>query len=156
MTTQISKSLTPNDVGTTGSHQAGMAIPKAPDILAFFPALDSAESNPRARLAVHVPALGRTFDLSFIYYNGRLHGTSTRNEYRLTGLTSVFKALDAKPGDVVNLAQDASGGIRLTLERDEATPTAAPAPEIDTDISTPRPSRLTIKGWTVTRKDSDA
>ena len=48
MTSKIGKTLTPNDIGVTGSHQAGIAVSKDPAVLEFFPFLDklSTESIP--------------------------------------------------------------------------------------------------------------
>jgi len=46
----ISKVLSANDVGVTGGHQAGILIPKNPDILSFFPTLGNKDKNPRAQL----------------------------------------------------------------------------------------------------------
>src|SRR5215469_7482404 len=47
---QIRKTLSANDVGSTGAHQAGILIPKDPKILAFFPTLDASTKNPRISL----------------------------------------------------------------------------------------------------------
>jgi hypothetical protein len=49
-TRHISKVLSANDTGDTGGHQAGILVPKDPDILAFFPKLDANRRNPRCLL----------------------------------------------------------------------------------------------------------
>ena len=46
MTTTISKKLSANDIGINGAHQAGILVPKAKDILSFFPDLNAAIKNP--------------------------------------------------------------------------------------------------------------
>lgn len=50
MTTTISKKLSANDIGINGTHQAGILVPKAKDILSFFPDLNAAIKNPRMTL----------------------------------------------------------------------------------------------------------
>lgn len=165
---EISKELTPNDLGLTGSHQAGMTVPKDYALLSFFPTLDASEANPRALLDVQVPQLSENFPVNFVYYNGKLHGFSTRNEYRLTGLTAVFRGLEASPGDQVTLSHNGNPTrITLTLEPAAMRPplldtseedigsTVAPPPtDALTPATTDHPKTLTIKGWTVTRKET--
>ena len=46
----IEKTLSPNDLGLTGAHQAGMLIPKDEIILNYFPRLDKTAENPRVAL----------------------------------------------------------------------------------------------------------
>ena len=86
----ITKELSRNDTGETGGHQAGMLIPRDPEILLFFPKLDPKEYNPRHRLVFRDP-LGSKWTFSFIYYNNRFFG-GTRNEYRLTCMTPFIRA----------------------------------------------------------------
>ncbi|MEW1986787.1 EcoRII N-terminal effector-binding domain-containing protein [Pseudarthrobacter oxydans] len=114
VTTSVSKLLTPNDVGSTGSHQAGIAVPRQDEMLAFFPALDASEYNPRRSLLFREVSGIEEWPLNFIYYNGRLHGRSTRNEYRLTGLTPFFKKHKAAVGDILQLGKTQTG--RWTIE----------------------------------------
>jgi hypothetical protein len=78
----IEKELTANDVGATGTHQAGICVPRDPRVLAFFPTLSTKEKNPR-RLLDFLDAEGVRWTFAFIYYNNRFFG-GTRNEYRLT------------------------------------------------------------------------
>ena len=58
MTTTISKKLSANDIGINGAHQAGILVPKAKDILSFFPDLNAAIKNPRMTLLVRELADG--------------------------------------------------------------------------------------------------
>jgi len=104
VTVLISKELSPNDVGLTGSHQAGILIPKDAHILAFFPALDPALRNPRSSMPFQDPS-GQVWTFTFIYYNNRLFGR-TRNEYRLTGMTRFLRESSLQPGDTVVLGKD--------------------------------------------------
>ena len=114
LTTSVSKVLTPNDIGTTGSHQAGIAVPRQDAMLSFFPSLDATEYNPRQALLFRETGDIDEWPLNFIYYNGKLHGRSTRNEYRLTGLTPYFKKHEVSVGDTLHLGRTITG--RWTIE----------------------------------------
>lgn len=96
------KTLSANDVGATGSHQAGILVPKSDqDLLSFFPKLDPTILNPDAWIAC-IDEDGEEWKLRFVYYNNKLHrSTGTRNEYRLTYLTSYFGHTAAREGDVL-------------------------------------------------------
>lgn len=124
ITAAVSKVLTPNDVGTTGSHQAGIAVPRQAATLAFFPALDTGLYNPRQQLLFREVGGIDEWPLNFIYYNGKLHGRSTRNEYRLTGLTPYFRRHEAAVGDTLHLCRTLSG--RWTIDIDHASDEALP------------------------------
>jgi hypothetical protein len=87
-------------VGDTASHQAGMLIPKQKAILDFFPRLDPAEYNPRQRISFEDRA-GQRWNFSYIWYNNRTHGSGTRNEYRLTGMTRFLRQSGLQPGDAI-------------------------------------------------------
>ena len=103
----ITKVLSSNDTGETGSHQAGAHIPKAYQILSFFPTLKKDIKNPRISLYFEdVECIKWHF--SFIYYNNRFYG-GTRNEYRLTGMTKYFKKYGLKTGDRLTLRQNEAG-----------------------------------------------
>ncbi|AUZ88406.1 hypothetical protein CVO76_12745 [Arthrobacter agilis] len=110
----VRKPLTPNDVGVTGSHQAGVVIPRDPRMLAFFPPLDAGRRNPRSTIPFSDDD-GREWRLNYIYYNGKILGFSTRNEYRLTGLTPFLRNHNASPGDLLELSRhpEERWGIRL-------------------------------------------
>jgi hypothetical protein len=122
------KTLSLNDVGSTGSHQAGIVIPREPAALKFFPELDVAEINPRTTIRFVTKEAHEALDLNFIYYNGRLHGTSTRNEYRLTGLSRYFKEVGALAGDSLEFTRSEfqfgiglnrrGAGIKMSVDPD--------------------------------------
>jgi hypothetical protein len=99
----ITKELSRNDTGETGGHQAGILIPRDAHLLAFFPALDPEVKNPRHRLQF-TDSGGESWDFYFIYYNNRFFG-GTRNEYRLTCMTSFIRERNLKAGDKVTLAR---------------------------------------------------
>jgi hypothetical protein len=111
----IEKTLSANDTGETGGHQAGLLVPKTAGVLRFFPQLDATRKNPRAKLDV-IDDAGREWTFSFIYYNNAFFG-GTRNEYRLTGMTAFFRAFNLKTGDKVILRRDSSRVIHITFER---------------------------------------
>ena len=95
----IEKTLSPNDLGLTGAHQAGMLIPKDEIILGFFPRLDKTAENPRVSLRF-LDEGGTYWKFNFIYYNNKFRG-GTRNEYRLTGMTKFLNGAGLMPGDTV-------------------------------------------------------
>jgi hypothetical protein len=110
MTATISKRLSANDIGSNGTHQAGILVPKAKDILSFFPDLNTTIKNPRMTLLVRELADGSKWEFNFIYYNNALFG-GTCNEYRLTGMTKYFRAIDAKVGDELTFSKNEDGSI---------------------------------------------
>ena len=101
----IEKELTANDVGTTGTHQAGICVPKDPRVLAFFPSLSANEKNPRQLLHFQ-DAEGRQWAFSFIHYNNRRFG-GTRNEYRLTRTGAYIASNSLNAGDFLILRRNA-------------------------------------------------
>lgn len=115
---EIHKVLTPNDVGLTGSHQAGVTIPKSEQILSFFPDLPKDTFNPRVRLLFLDDASSHWF-LNFIYYNNNLFG-GTRNEYRLTGLTKFIRQNNLRCGDEICLFLDEAGYRFIGYKRTSA------------------------------------
>jgi len=115
-TKSVSKLLSANDTGETGGHQAGMLVPKEESLLSFFPRLDSAKYNPRAHL-IFIDEAGEKWEFAFIYYNNRLHGRGTRNEYRLTRMTKYIRQAGLVPGDEVILNRDTSGTYRVSYRR---------------------------------------
>ena len=109
MSGAIEKVVGRNELGHTGSHQAGIVIPKAQQIIEFFPALDASEFNPRKLIHFWNEATQRYWPLNYIYYNGKIHGFSTRNEYRLTGITQLFRLIDIDAGDLLSFVNGAHG-----------------------------------------------
>ncbi|HEY6640604.1 EcoRII N-terminal effector-binding domain-containing protein [Povalibacter sp.] len=112
---RITKTLSANDTGDTGGHQAGILVPKEPSILSFFPQLDANERNPRCHMVFEDDS-GDRWELAFIYYNNRLFG-GTRNEYRLTRMTRFIRQNQLEPGDEIVLEKLADGGWRIKSRR---------------------------------------
>lgn len=101
---QIVKTLSANDTGETGAHQAGILVPKESGLLSFFPKLDASQYNPR----VHLNFLddgGKFWEFAFIYYNNALFD-GTRNEYRLTRMTKYIRQAGLVVGDELILSRD--------------------------------------------------
>ncbi len=103
----ISKLLSPNDVGETGSHQVGILVPKYGGFLDFFPRLNTNALNPDASVDFLDPN-GKHWGFRFIYYNNGKFG-GTRNEYRLTRMTGFFRTFGARSGDGIVLSLDEKG-----------------------------------------------
>jgi hypothetical protein len=111
----IEKILSANDTGETGGHMGGICVPRADDILSFFPRLDATVKNPRAVVDV-IDDADREWVFSFIYYNNRFFG-GTRNEYRLTGMTAYFREFNLKTGDKIIFKRESYRRTRITFER---------------------------------------
>ena len=111
----ISKVLSANDVGETGAHQAGLLIPKRPDVLRFFPVLDSRTKNPRVHLLFQDDS-GTRWVFAFIYYNNRFFG-GTRNECRLTRMTRYMREARLVSGDTVILCRAVTGSFSVSYRR---------------------------------------
>jgi hypothetical protein len=116
MSATISKKLSANDVGLTGSNQAGILVPKDPVVLSFFPQLGAQTKNPRLTIIVRELDNGARWNFNFIYYNGRLFG-GTRNEYRLTCMTQYLRAIDARVGDELIFSKDENGSVLISCSR---------------------------------------
>lgn len=114
---RFEKVLTANDTGYSAGHQAGIHVPKGQrDLIAFLPPLDSETLNPSVWLTA-VDTDGVVWRLRYIHYNNKLHAeTGTRDEYRITHLTSYFRAAGAVPGDRITLSgQPGSTSIRIEV-----------------------------------------
>lgn len=109
----ISKVLSNNDTGVTGSHQAGILVPKAPSVLGFFPSLDPTLRNPRAVLRLTDDA-GREWQFTFIYYNNALFG-GTRDEYRLTHMTEFIRRHNLKTDDEVVFCREEGSPLHVSF-----------------------------------------
>jgi hypothetical protein len=114
----ITKILSRNDTGETGGHQAGILIPREERLLAFFPGLDGKSKNPRHELTFRDPS-GQNWIFAFIYYNNRFFG-GTRNEYRLTRMTSFIRAHNLRLGDEVTLSRDAGNAYHVNYKRSKS------------------------------------
>ena len=108
------KRLSANDVGTTGGHQGGVLIPKGEkELLAMLPALDQDIKNPDAWIQC-IDETGHTLKFCFVYYNNRLHDPGgTRNEYRITHMTSWFRDVGAREGDEFEISRASFGNQYL-------------------------------------------
>ena len=112
----INKKLSANDLGKTGSHQAGILIPKEVVQLDFFPYLNPEDYNPSVEISFFCEDLNETYSLRYVYYNGK-----TRNEYRITRMTKLLRDLGATVGDSLAMQNQRNGEIMLTLRRLGAT-----------------------------------
>ena len=99
------KTLSANDVGTTGGHQGGILIPKGEvELLAILPPLDPAIKNPDAWIEC-LDEVGVLRRFRFVYYNNKLHDKNgTRNEYRVTHMTRYFRDVVANEGDTFEIS----------------------------------------------------
>lgn len=113
---RITKTLTANDIGDTGGHQAGILVPKAPEVLSFFPPLSPREENPRVVLTFRDDDGITSWRFAFIYYNNRIRG-GTRNEYRLTCMTKYLRSKNAQLGDELVFERDAEGRLHVACNR---------------------------------------
>ena len=116
---EVWKKLTANDLGHTGSHQAGIHVPKQPEILRFFPMLDEESYNPECEIAVRLEPGGRCLAVRYIHYNGKLTRGGTRDEYRFTGTPEIFRTLDALPGDRLKFSYRPSGEMEISVHRED-------------------------------------
>lgn len=100
------KTLSANDVGTTGGHMGGILVPKGDgELLAFLPQLDPGQRNPDAWIECETPDK-EILRLRFIYYNNRFHPPlGTRNEYRIAGLTKFLRESMAREGDAFEISR---------------------------------------------------
>lgn len=138
--TAFSKTLSANDVGTTGGHMGGILIPKGEgELLAFLPRLDSNTMNPSAWINCMTED-GHQLRFRYIYYNNKLHvPTGTRNEYRITHMTRYLRDAGATEGDIFEISRIAGEdvyGIRVVA--------AKQAQETATDEG---PFRIKLSGW---------
>lgn len=111
----ISKTLSANDTGITGAHQAGMHIPKTEGILKFFPPLGNTIKNPRILLKF-IDDDGKLWEFAFIYYNNIFFG-GTRNEFRLTRMTNYISSNNLKPGDELIFCYQEDGIGKVSYKR---------------------------------------
>lgn len=117
--TTVRKALSANDLGKTGSHQAGILVPKVKEMLAFFPRLDPKVKNPRATIVLREAGDGARREFNFIYYNGKLFG-GTRNEYRLTCMTAYLRESGAAIGDEIVISMDEGASYLIDVVRSNA------------------------------------
>jgi hypothetical protein len=116
-TRSIRKTLSANDLGITGSHQAGLHIPKDDKIISFFPVLDSGIENPDCMFELFSQELGQIFLVRFVYYNNRMFGTGTRDEFRLTRTSQLLRGLSARVGDALQIDKQIDGSFSTSIIR---------------------------------------
>ncbi|WP_306258421.1 EcoRII N-terminal effector-binding domain-containing protein [Pararhizobium sp. IMCC21322] len=129
------KTLSANDTGESGGHQAGILVPKGDaDFLSFLPELGNAEKNPRAWIECKDPD-GRTWDFCFIYYNNKHHDPGgTRDEYRITHMTKFLKSFGAtKRDEFVITGEPGSSSYLIAVEKSPVTENKV--------------ARIVLKGW---------
>ena len=114
------KVLSKNDTGESGSHQAGILVPKGNDeLLSFFPVLDSSQKNPD-KLLTCVDEDGQWWKFRYVYYNNKLHEENgTRNEFRITRMTSYLRNASARAGDRLTFELVGDAEYRVSLEQHE-------------------------------------
>lgn len=129
----VDKVLSSNDLGLTGSHQAGIHVPREIVEADFFPALPADEINPSALLDICGSWTSSPVQVRYVYYNNKLHAGGTRNEYRITRIIPVLKEVGARPGDrlmfrrvdvmvyEVAIWRDISGSVPSSGEHDVTT-----------------------------------
>ena len=118
----IEKTLSRNDTGETGSHQAGIAIPRITEILSFFPDLDKKIKNDNIQMNFK-DSSGKTWEFKFIYYNNKFHDDGgTRNEYRLTRTTGFIKNYALKEGDIITLSKYKNDQYSIGFTENKSSP----------------------------------
>ena len=140
MSTHIyEKTLTANDTGETGGHQAGIHIPKSQtELLALLPYLDPTRKNPDAWLEI-TDETGVTWRFRYIHYNNKFHDKGgTRDEYRITHMTKYFRAVGAVEGDIMTISgTPGSHGYTISVRKADGSQ----------DLRSDGPVRIRLKGW---------
>jgi hypothetical protein len=110
---RLRKRLTPNDLGLTGSHQAGFHIPK--ELARYFPALNEGNHNPDCWLTVRGTGSATPELWRFTHYNNGVVGAGTRDEYRITHTRAFLRLAGARPGDVLEFERlhEAEFNVRI-------------------------------------------
>lgn len=107
----FSKTLTNTDADMSGSHSNGISIPKSHAY--FFGTFSAEVLNPSKTVSI-LDRSGRKWNLIAYWYNGRVLGQGTRDEYRLAGeATAMLRALDLGPGDTIEFVQELDGTFSL-------------------------------------------
>ena len=142
MNETYAKILTANDLGLTGSHQGGVCIPHSnKELISFLPKLDTQIVNPNIWLKFK-DTNGKIWHLRYIYYNGRIHKTSTRNEYRITYLTPFYREFKAEIGDSIVFSKSGTQGIyAVSIEKPSTQQTT-----LGLNSSNESP-QIKLRGW---------
>jgi hypothetical protein len=96
--------LSKNDLGLTGGHQAGIVVPREIVKKGFFPFLDQSIKNPRTTIHFQLSD-SSILCAQYIYYNSKILGCGTRNEFRLTCLTGYFRSEHLCVGDILKFGK---------------------------------------------------
>ena len=113
----LRKRLTGNDLGRTGSHQAGFHLPKS--MVGLFPALDESGHNPDRWLTMTRGHSRWTW--RFIHYNNAVFGTGTRDEYRLTHVRGFLATAMPAVGDQLELRRTGDDVFRVDVIADRSS-----------------------------------
>lgn len=117
------KTLSANDVGQTGGHQAGILVPRSEiELIEFFPDLDASIKNPSVWIKCS-DEHGKVWQFRYVYYNNKFHDENgTRNEYRITHMTQYLRDIGAREGDSVELSSPNEHlGYNIRLVKNTAT-----------------------------------
>ena len=135
------KVLSANDIGLTGGHQAGILIPKRnAQLLRFLPQLDRGVKNPDAWLLC-IDDDGENHRFRFVYYNNKFHDArGTRDEYRLTHMTTWLRHQEARVDDSFEIRRRLEEAeYRIRIVRHETLE--------DTTLDDSGSSRIRLRGW---------
>lgn len=139
MTKSYQKLLSANDTGETGTHQAGICVPKENDkLLSFFPRLDPEKFNPDSWFVCEDNS-GEHWKMRYVYYNGKLHGRNSRNEYRITHTTKFLRKWKARSGDYMVFSSTGKVGHYLIEIR-------SPEPVLRLEEE-PASDVIVLRGW---------
>ena len=116
---RVQKTLSPNDMGDTRSHQAGVHVPKA--LARFFPTLNESALNPRLNLRLE-DEQGVVGTCTYIHYNNRVVSDGTRDEYRITRIGSFLTECGARTGDTIEFSRRGDNQYLATIVGSPATP----------------------------------
>lgn len=119
MIVRVQKALSPNDMGDTRSHQAGIHVPKS--LVHFFPALNESALNPRSNVRLRSEH-GVVGTCTYIYYNNRVVSNGTRDEYRITRIRSFLTECGARTGDTVEFTRMGNNQYLVSIVASETKP----------------------------------
>lgn len=112
---KFEKYLSRNDIGLSGSHQSGFLIPKAnKELISFLPDLAPDEINP-SKFVDFFDREGIRWRLRYIYYNTKIHGQGTRDEYRITRTSGFMRKHQPNEGDVLVLSKSRNGSYLIDV-----------------------------------------
>jgi hypothetical protein len=113
MQAKVQKLISANDIGLTGSHQAGIHIPKT--LTWFFPVLDEHTLNPDYWLTI-TTGYGDSHLSLYIHYNNKIvTEKGTRDEFRITRIVPALRSAGASAGSVVEFARQSMDEYTLDV-----------------------------------------